>query len=333
MGYSRASYMKAKEILDKRRMDSEMELEKRRKILFSRSAEAMELERKIARTSINVARAVYNGKDVKSELENLKRQNLETQKKIDQIITKFGFPSNYLERWYKCAECQDTGYVQGRMCSCMKNLIRDFEYERINNSSSLKLCDFDTFSLERYEFEEDRQNMAKTLEYCKKYADEFSISSRSILMMGNSGLGKTHLSLAIAKSAVDKGYGVIYVSASIVCRKMEHEHFHENIDDTERSLAECDLLIFDDLGTEFMTSYIMSTLYTIINKRLITSKPTIISTNYDFDEMRENYDQRIASRILGSYKRIIFTGGDIRVKQAIGGYSKNDKETSNNKEV
>lgn len=325
MGYSRESYLKAKAILDRKRLESEKALEQRRAILFGRSPEARELERKIARTSINAARAVYNGKDVKTELENLRKQNLATQKRLDDIIAGFKFPANYLERWYECEKCQDTGYANDRMCICMKNLIRDFEYERINNSSSLSLRDFDTFLLEYYE-EDYRETMDKILDYCKKYANDFSVSSPSILMMGDSGLGKTHLSLAIAKSAVDRGYGVIYVSAPIVCRKMENERFNQSIDDTERSLAECDLLIFDDLGTEFMTSFVMSTLYTIINKRLITSKPTIISTNFNGDEIRQYYDQRIASRILGSYKRMYFKGSDIRLKQALESYSNSNKE-------
>jgi len=324
MGYSNESYLRAKAILDRKRIKSEKALEERRSILFKRSPEARELERRIARTSLEAARAVYNGKDVKSELEKLRIQNQATQKRLDDIIARLGFPLNYLEQWYECDKCKDTGYANDKMCACMKNIIRDFEYERINNSSSLKLCDFNTLSPDYYN-EDEREEMKKVLDYCRKYSDSFSDRSESILLMGKSGLGKTHISLAIAKSAIDKGYGVIYVSASIVCSRMEDERFNGSNYDTEKSLTECDLLIFDDLGTEFMTAFIMSALYTIINKRLITSKPTIISTNYNFDGIRKNYDQRIASRLLGSYKRVEFIGGDIRVKQAIEGY-KNDEE-------
>ncbi|MBQ5562946.1 MAG: ATP-binding protein [Clostridia bacterium] len=324
MGYSKESYLKAKTILDRRRIESENALEERRNILFNRSPEARELERRIARTSLDAARAVYSGKDVKSELENLKIKNQTSQKRIDDIIAKLGFPPNYLEKWYKCDKCQDTGYVNDKMCTCMKNIIRDFEYERINNSSSLKLCGFDTLSVDYYD-ESERDDMKKILDYCKDYANGFSQNSRSILMMGKSGLGKTHISLAIAKAAVDRGYSVIYVSASTVCKKMEYERFNEKIDDTERALMECDLLIFDDLGTEFMTAFLMSTLYTIINKRLAESKPTIMSTNFDFNEIPKIYDQRISSRILGAYKVLTFTGKDIRVKQAIEGLSDDEE--------
>lgn len=326
MGYSKESYLKAKEILNKKRIKDEADLEKRREILFRRSPEARELERRIAQTSLNAARAVFSGKNAKNELENLRKQNQATQKKLDDIIASLGFQPNYLEEWHDCEKCRDTGYKNDRMCICMKNLIRDFEYDRINNSSSLKLCDFDTFSLEYYEQPDARENMEKVLEYCVKYANNFSESSQSILMTGGSGLGKTHLSLAIAKSAVDKGYGVIYVSSSIVCKQMEYERFVKNTDETEQSLSDCDLLIFDDLGTEFMTNFIMPTLYNIINKRLITSKPTIISTNFSVDKIREVYDQRIASRLLGAYKRMEFKGNDIRIKNAIKGYSNNNKE-------
>ena len=91
MGYSKESYLKAKTILDRRRIESENALEERRNILFNRSPEARELERRIARTSLDAARAVYSGKDVKSELENLKIKNQTSQKRIDDIIgTIFG---------------------------------------------------------------------------------------------------------------------------------------------------------------------------------------------------------------------------------------------------
>lgn len=73
-----------------------------------------------------------------------------------------------------------------------------------------------------------------------------------------------------------------------------------------------DLLILDDLGTEFKSAYTISCLYNIINTRLSAKLPTIISTNYSIDEIETIYDQRTTSRIIGGYSTLILTGNDIR---------------------
>ena len=153
------------------------------------------------------------------------------------------------------------------------------------------------------------------LKFCKKYADEFSGDSHSLLFQGGPGLGKTHLSLSIAQAVIDKGYGVIYVSAPNILSRLESERFGNNAErkgETEQFLNECDLLILDDLGTEFQTKYTSSAVYNIINTRLITNRPTIISTNLSGKEIQELYGARMMSRIIGMLDRVEFIGNDIR---------------------
>ena len=73
-----------------------------------------------------------------------------------------------------------------------------------------------------------------------------------------------------------------------------------------------DLLIIDDLGTEFITQFTAAALFDLINTRLINNKSTVISTNLDFDSMEKLYSSRFTSRILGDFKIMIITGGDLR---------------------
>lgn len=107
------------------------------------------------------------------------------------------------------------------------------------------------------------------------------------MFQGGSGLGKTHLSLAIAKEVIDNGYGVVYASAPDILSKLESERFNDDksTDATENLLKECDLLIIDDLGTEFLTQFTLSKIYNIINTRMLLKKPIIISTNLTLKEL------------------------------------------------
>ena len=156
--------------------------------------------------------------------------------------------------------------------------------------------------------------MAGNYRYCKNYADNFSLKSPSLILYGATGLGKTHLSLAIAGEVIGKGFGVIYGSAQNLLNRLENEKFGRSGQDgdTLSLLLECDLLILDDLGAEFSTAFTLSAIYNIINSRMLASLPTIISTNLEPGELDKKYDQRIASRILGSFTPVYFCGRDIR---------------------
>ena len=77
-------------------------------------------------------------------------------------------------------------------------------------------------------------------------------------------------------------------------------------------MLNCDLLIMDDLGTEFMTSFSKSTLYNIVDTRYNKGLPTIISTNFDVDQIEEKYGERLSSRFMGNYTAKLFKGNDVR---------------------
>ena len=77
-------------------------------------------------------------------------------------------------------------------------------------------------------------------------------------------------------------------------------------------LLSCDLLILDDLGTEFSTSFVTAALYNIINTRLMGEKPTIINTNLSVAELERRYSNRMVSRLTTLYTPLRFVGTDIR---------------------
>ena len=181
----------------------------------------------------------------------------------------------------------------------------------------MELCDFSTFDLRYYPAEMDpalrtspREQMGKVLDFCKHYAAAFTTESRGLFFSGPTGLGKTHLSLAIAREVIGKGYGAAYGSAQNFLMAIEEERFgRERSRQTLDQLLEADLLVLDDLGTEFTSAFTLSTVYNLLNTR---KKPTIISSNLTVKELQEKYSQRVVSRLFSQFTYLRFVGKDIR---------------------
>lgn len=324
MGYSREIYDCVRKKLYEMRINSWEELEKRKKLFFKRFPEASDIEKKLALTAIDSARAVLGGSDTKKELELLRERSVLLRKRLSEILKSVDLPEDYLEVKHNCEKCRDEGFIDGAMCGCMRDMMKKESYSKLNRMSPLELSSFETFSLDYYPENSEsgqqspKERMKLVFNFCKKYSDNFSKSSPNLIMMGNTGLGKTHLSLAIASEAINKGYGVIYVSAPNMVTKLEKEKFQNygrDSEESERHFIDCDLLIIDDLGTEYSNAFSNSAVYNIINSRIMMAKPTIVSTNLTMKELEKNYSPRMVSRIIGNNIRLEFLGFDIRQKR------------------
>ena len=113
---------------------------------------------------------------------------------------------------------------------------------------------------------------------------------------------------------IEKGFNVVYGSAHNLLSEIEKEHFGrlKTDDSPEDNVLNADLLILDDLGAEFSTSFTVSMVYNIINTRILKGLPTIISTNLWYDEISDKYGNRVYSRIIGNYTPLEFAGRDVR---------------------
>lgn len=223
----------------------------------------------------------------------------------------------YEEYVPNCPTCSDNGYVGSTLCKCVLKRAKELSFAALSAQMPINESRFDNFNLEYYNGE-NRAVMQKIFDYTKKYAETLSIKSENVLFFGGTGLGKTHLSLAIAGAALEKGLGVVYSPVQNLVQKLEKEHFSYNYDTPILDdVLECDILILDDLGTEFSTSYSQSLIYNIINTRILSAKPTIISTNLELDALSEKYSPRVTSRIIGSYALKKFCGTDVRQQKRI----------------
>ena len=161
-----------------------------------------------------------------------------------------------------------------------------------------------------------REHMEETVyNSCAEYASQFGRRPANLLLFGAPGLGKTHLSAAIAREVSGRGYSVVYDTAAHVFDRFESQKFNREDDaaaaDVER-VMQCDLLILDDLGTEMTTAFVQSALYQIVNTRLMDRRSTIISTNLTPDRIAQRYSPQLSSRLEGSYQLLPFVGEDIR---------------------
>jgi DNA replication protein DnaC len=177
---------------------------------------------------------------------------------------------------------------------------------------------FENFDLERYAYDKDVYDRAKSnLRDAKKYAECFPKVPPVLLLMGKTGTGKTHVSTAIAKTLIERGFEVLYDSAQNIVAAFEADRFKSGYGPYEPKgdkYLECELLILDDLGTEFVNQFTLSCLYNLINTRQNKGLATIISTNLPATEILQKYEDRIYSRIIGSSTRILaFVGKDRRV--------------------
>ncbi|MBR5941718.1 MAG: ATP-binding protein [Clostridia bacterium] len=324
MSYGRDVYDKALARLKERHDVCTMKANERRRALSEVNPRFGEIEAELRATSSGLFAALLSDKGMDA-FNSVMEKNKALRAEREKLLADAGLDAHFLDDVYACSECRDEYYIDGKMCSCLKKELRAAAYEKLNASTRLKLTSFDDFDLGYYSDEIDetlgespRSRMTDVLAFVKRYADEIKTRSDSLLFTGGTGLGKTHLSLAVAKEATDAGLGVIYDSVPSLMMKLENERFGRGDDGFCEAVCSCDLLILDDLGAEHSTAATRTFLYTIVNSRIMSELPTIISTNLSVSELSERYSDAVYSRLSGDYTPIWFCGSDIRLKKKLG---------------
>lgn len=314
MGFSKENYAAVEGLLLKRRQESELLAEKHTREVHERCPEIAAIDRRLAGTGFALVRVAMEKKDVSARVAALKEENLSLQKRRKELLSSLGYPENYTDVVPVCPLCRDTGRLDRGLCACMKQLLVEAGYRSSGLGTLLKKQSFDNFSLRFYEGDALRYAEI-ALETAKDFAESFEKTGRNLLFMGGTGLGKTHLSTAIARRAIERGYDVVYETAQNVIADFEHDRFKSGYGETENrsdKYLECDLLIMDDLGAELTNQFTVSSLYNIINTRINLGKSMIISTNLGQKNLLERYDERITSRFFGEFDPFLFRGVDIR---------------------
>lgn len=243
----------------------------------------------------------------------LKQQTKTLAEQRRQMIIAAGIDPDYDSVKYDCPKCSDTGYCDGELCDCVKQMLAIDRYNNGGIGRMLSGMTFESFNLKYYKGD-DLAVMQTVLAACKRYADNFDTTSKSLLLMGGTGLGKTHISSAIAQRAIARGFDAFYETAPQMFSNFEAVKYGR----ADKSILEpynYTLLLIDDLGAESIGNQTLATLFEIINRRLLAGKPTVISTNLAPSEIKKRYDERIYSRLMGEYSVLQFKGKDVRMQK------------------
>lgn len=260
-------------------------------------------------------------KEIRYTVEKLNKQKKE-------LLKENGFEKDFFKDIYECKKCEDTGFINNQKCTCFKQKFINKYYIELDLLKVLKGSNLSDFSLEYYPKENLKKYNLPTSPYdfmknvlLKRvllFIDEFGTKSQNIIFTGTEGLGKTFLCRCIGNELLNKGYTVLYITSFNLFELYEKRQFSKSMSDLELRILDIvldvDLLIIDDLGTEFRINSNLSEFFNIVNSRIILEKSTIISTNLNIKEIDTNYSTRVFSRIFGEYESFKFAGEDIRLK-------------------
>ena len=324
MGYDGKISHRASQRFEEDRQRRKEQFQQQRERIFARQPRLRRIDEELNSTmSRIIAQALRKGADTQAAIARLKEENLGLQAEKLRLLTELNLPADVLDEKAACALCGDIGYRGGVMCRCLKQYCMQEQKKELSRMLDLGSQSFDSFSLDWYSDVYNgawgisaREHMEMVYDTCGDYAHQFGKRPSNLLLFGDPGLGKTHLSAAIAREVSEKGFSVVYDTAGHVFERFEQQKFGREEGETVSSdvarILNTDLLILDDLGTEMTTAFVQSALYQIINTRLMEKKSTIISTNLSPEKLALRYSAQIASRIEGEYEMLPFVGEDIR---------------------
>lgn len=322
MPLNNSRYDEVMRIIEQRRLKNTSEQEERIQYIYSNVPGYREADDELSDLRLRLLKdrimKIGSGKEETSDDSRVSA----SEEKIEELIAykaellkKHGYPADYTELKYDCPLCKDTGYVNNVKCSCFKKIASKLMYEDSNLSVLLSEDNFDNLSYEYYKGEA-LERFKKTVDACKKFVENFGFDYENLLFYGTVGTGKSFLSGCIAKELLDRGHQVVYFSSAELFSKLSDIMFERGerayLLEMKNTIYDCELLIVDDLGTEFTNNLVAAELFSLLNERHLRRKPTIVSTNLDLKDLKERYADRIFSRVIERYSLYKFIGEDIR---------------------
>jgi len=303
MKYDNHIYTQAENVVMARRIKKERELEKRIDVAYNMDLNFEKLRKSQDKLGIEIVKSILKKGNVKSKILELE---IESNKIIDNIkglLSKYGLKESYFEVGYECNKCKDKGYVDDRVCDCLRRVLLSCYIKDINKDISLNNKTFDTFGLKKFDNldHDEKSKMIKNFDICKNYSREFTYNSKPLFMIGRSGKGKTHLTFSIANYLLDNGYNVVIYKAFDLKNKIDSLRFNLEEYNTLIDICKhCDLLIIDDFSLDSVNEFFKDNVYNLISTRIEKEKPFIINTTDAVQKIFNKYGESFFNKIKGN---------------------------------
>lgn len=240
------------------------------------------------------------------------KDSLAKKEEYKNILKTLGISN--IEPIHFCKKCEDSGMIESNYCDCLIEQINTLLREE---SGFLSLEDFATTTFDCT----SNPDYSKSLyEKMQKWCHS-DFNKTLIFIAGQTGVGKTHLMKCMANELIKRHKVVTLTTSFAMHQDFVKSYACRDLDEKQALLDKyllAEVLFIDDLGTELRQHNItINYLYQVLNERKLAKRPTVITTNLNFDEVLDYYDERISSRIADKSTSvcIYIQGEDIRLKQ------------------
>jgi len=190
-----------------------------------------------------------------------------------------------------CPLCDGTGYVVvernglsgAKRCTCAALARPAAALEAANIPPAYEHATFGNFEAR------PPSTLASALSKVRNFATSFPLGDKpGLLLVGDTGTGKTHLAVAALKRIMEKGAidGQFFDYQNLLDKIRSGYNASSGSSDKEayRSAMEADVLLLDDLGSHRVTEWVEDTVTSIITYRCNHKKPLIATTNLEMDD-------------------------------------------------
>ena len=221
-----------------------------------------------------------------------------------------------------CSLCFGTGMevVPGkgaRRCRC-----RTLDAQRRLLEAARIPRRYEGCSLGNYQPANNNGSQLCAVNHAYRLAREYPSVERGLLFTGPCGVGKTHLSVAILHSLIEKGIPCLFYEFGALLKEIQSSYDPVSQTSELKVLApvfEAEVLVLDELGASKPTDWVRDTMMQVINARYNDRRLTIFTTNYRDERgqpteetLEDRVGVRLRSRLYEMCRTVVMDGEDYR---------------------